>query len=109
MRLQNLDLNLLCALQALLDEQHVARAAERLGMSQPGMSDALRRHFNDEPFQPVHQVVIPNLGLLIGEIWDLDLLAEDCAADGRYEFFLAAAPIPFYGAVGAPVNPVAVK
>jgi hypothetical protein len=40
-------------------------------MSQPGMSDArrrLRRHFNDEPFQPVHQVVIPNLGLLIGEI-----------------------------------------
>lgn len=50
MRLQNLDLNPLCALQALLDEQHVARAAERLGMSQP-----------------------------------------------------------FYGAAGAPVNPVAVK
>jgi DNA-binding transcriptional LysR family regulator len=31
MRLQNLDLNLLFALQALLDEQHVTSAAERLG------------------------------------------------------------------------------
>ena len=65
--------------------------------------------FDVPAFQPVHQVVIPNLGLLIGEIWDLDLLAEDCAADGRYDFFLTAAPIPFYGAAGAPVNPVAVK
>ena len=51
----------------------------------------------------------PNVGLLIGEIWDLDLLAEDYAADGRYDFFLTAAPIPFYGAAGAPVNLVAVK
>ena len=39
-----------------------------------------------EAFQPLHQVVIPNMGLLIGEMWDLDALAEDCAADGVYEF-----------------------
>ena len=26
-----------------------------------------------------------------------------------YEFFVAAAPIPFTGAVGAPVNPLALK
>ncbi len=60
-------------------------------------------------FQPLHQVVIPNMGLLIGEMWDLDALAEDCAADGAYEFLLAAAPLKITGAVGAPVNPVAVK
>ncbi|WP_326757502.1 cyclase family protein [Streptomyces phaeochromogenes] len=63
----------------------------------------------DHAFQPLHQVAIPNIGLLIGEMWDLDALAEHCAADGRYEFWLTAAPLPITGAVGSPVNPIAVK
>ncbi|MWA04066.1 cyclase family protein [Actinomadura sp. LD22] len=63
----------------------------------------------DDAFQPLHQVAIPNMGLLIGELWDLDALAADCAADGVHEFWLAAGPIPVTGAVGAPVNPIAVK
>ena len=63
----------------------------------------------DEAFQPLHQVAIPHIGLLLGEMWDLDRLAADCAADGRYEFLLVAAPLPVVGAVGAPVNPIAVK
>jgi kynurenine formamidase len=63
----------------------------------------------DVAFQPLHQIVIPHIGLFIGELWDLDALADDCAADGTYDFFLAAAPLPVTGAVGAPVNPIAVK
>ena len=63
----------------------------------------------DEAFQPLHQVAIPHIGLFLGEMWDLDALAADCAADGVWEFFLAAAPLPVTGAVGAPVNPIAVK
>lgn len=63
----------------------------------------------DHAFQPLHQVVIPHLGMPIGEIWDLDTLAADCAADGVYEFLLAASPIPFTGAAGGPVSPVAAK
>jgi len=63
----------------------------------------------DHAFQPLHQVAIPHIGLYIGEMWDLDSLAADCAADGRHEFWLTAAPIPVTGAVGAPVNPIAVK
>ncbi|MFI6931399.1 cyclase family protein [Streptomyces sp. NPDC050287] len=63
----------------------------------------------ENAFQPLHQVVIPNMGLLIGEMWDLDTLAADCADDGVYEFWLTAAPLPITGAVGSPVNPVAVK
>ncbi|MFC3961494.1 hypothetical protein [Nocardia jiangsuensis] len=63
----------------------------------------------DVAFQPLHQVAIPNIGLFLGEMWDPDLLAADCAEDGIYEFFLTAAPIPVTGAVGAPVNPIAVK
>lgn len=62
-----------------------------------------------DAFQPLHQVVIPNMGLLVGEMWDLDALAEDCATDGVYEFLLAAPPLKVTGAVGAPLNPVAVK
>lgn len=63
----------------------------------------------DFAFQPLHQVVIPHIGLFIGEMWDLDALAEACASDGTYDFFLTAAPLRVTGAVGAPVNPVAVR
>ena len=63
----------------------------------------------EHAFQPLHQVVIPHLGLLVGEMWDLEALAADCAADGVHEFWLTAAPLPITGAVGSPVNPVAVK
>ena len=52
---------------------------------------------------------IPHLGLLIGEMWALEELAADCAADGIHEFLLTAAPLPITGAVGSPVNPIAVK
>ncbi|MEU2608313.1 cyclase family protein [Streptomyces albus] len=63
----------------------------------------------DGAFQPLHQVAIPHIGLLIGEMWDPEALAADCADDGVYEFWLTAAPLPVTGAVGSPVNPIAVK
>lgn len=63
----------------------------------------------DNAFQPLHQVAIPHIGLFLGEMWDLEALAADCAADGVYDFWLTAAPLPVTGAVGAPVAPIAVK
>jgi len=60
-------------------------------------------------YQPLHQVFIANMGLTIGEIFNLDELAEDCAADGVYEFFFIAPPLPITGAVGSPINPLAIK
>ena len=47
----DLDLNLLLALDAVLQEMSVTKAAARLGLSQPALSGALaklRRHFDDE-------------------------------------------------------------
>jgi DNA-binding transcriptional LysR family regulator len=41
--LRNVDLNLLLALHALLEERHVTRAAKRCFLSQPAMSRALER------------------------------------------------------------------
>lgn len=49
--LGTLDLNLVLALRALLEERNVTRAGQRVGLSQPAMSAALgrlRRHFGDE-------------------------------------------------------------
>lgn len=51
MRFDKLDLNLLVALDALLTDRNVTRAAERLHLSQSAMSNALaklREHFDDE-------------------------------------------------------------
>lgn len=58
---------------------------------------------------PLHAVGIVHMGLLIGENFELDALAADCAADGTYEFLLSALPLPISRAVGGPVHPVAVK
>src|SRR5215469_4077069 len=47
----SIDLNLLIALGALLEERNLTRAGEKTNMSQPAMSGALarlRRHFDDE-------------------------------------------------------------
>ena len=59
--------------------------------------------------QPWHWVVIPMIGLSMGEIFFLKDLATDCATDGRYEFFFCAPPLPITGAVGSPINPIAIK
>jgi kynurenine formamidase len=59
--------------------------------------------------QPIHCVSLVHGGILIGEIFDLDGLSADCAADGVYEFFFVAPPLPITGAVGSPINPQAIK
>ncbi|WP_119153559.1 LysR family transcriptional regulator [Caldimonas tepidiphila] len=51
MRFKRLDLNLLVALDAMLSERSISRAAERLHLSQSAMSNALarlREYFDDE-------------------------------------------------------------
>lgn len=66
---------------------------------------------NETPdvFQPLHCVLLVAMGLYIGEIFDLEALADDCADDGQYDFFFCAPPLPFSRAVGSPVNPLAIK
>ena len=56
MRFKGLDLNLLVALDALLKEQNVSRAADRLHLSQPAVSASLGRLrvFFDDPLLVQH-------------------------------------------------------
>jgi kynurenine formamidase len=59
--------------------------------------------------QPWHWITIPIMGMTMGEIFYLKDLAEDCAADGVYEFMFVAPALPITGAVGSPTNPLAIK
>lgn len=57
----------------------------------------------------LHRALIGRLGLPLGELWDLDALAQDCEADGTYEFLLASAPLHLAGGIGSSANALAVK
>ena len=57
----------------------------------------------------LHRPLLPLLGLCMGEMFKLDELAEDCAADGVYEFFFSAKPLNLLGGVGSPANALAIK
>jgi kynurenine formamidase len=69
----------------------------------------VRPNETDDIFQPLHVVLIVNAGMLIGEIFDFEALAADCSTDGVYEFMFVGPPLPFTGAVGSPLNPLAIK
>jgi kynurenine formamidase len=57
----------------------------------------------------LHRILIGQFGMALGELWWLDDLAADCAADGVYEFFVVSAPINQPGGIGSPANALAIK
>ena len=59
--------------------------------------------------QPWHWIVIPIMGLTVGEIFYLGDLAKDCNEDNVHEFMFVAPALPVTGAVGSPTNPLAIK
>lgn len=58
---------------------------------------------------PFHMAALRDMGCPLGEMFVLDALAADCAADGRYTFLLAAPPLAVTNGMGSPVNPLALK
>jgi kynurenine formamidase len=58
---------------------------------------------------PLHALCIRDMGLTLGEMFDLEALSEDCARDGVWSFLFSAPPLPVTGGVGSPINPLAVK
>lgn len=71
MNLASLDMNLLVALDALLGEASVSRAAQRIGLSQPAMSHALAR---------LRDIVGDPLLVRVGARMELTARAEDLRA-----------------------------
>lgn len=60
-------------------------------------------------FLPFHALCLRDMGLMLGEFWDVSRLAADCAQDGVFECQVVAPPLNVTGAVGSPVNPIAIK
>jgi len=57
----------------------------------------------------LHYRLIPLLGMAVGELFALDELAADCAADGIYAGMFTAAPLNKTGGSGSPANAIAIK
>jgi hypothetical protein len=49
------------------------------------------------------------MSMTMGEIFNVKEPAEDYAADGVYECLFVVPAIPITGAVGSPVDPLAIK
>ena len=88
----------------LHDLEVAAVAADNLMVEDPDPAMGV-----EGTFLPMHMLCLRDMGLMFGEYWDLTALAADCASDGVYEFQLVAPPLRVIGAVGSPVNPIAIK
>jgi kynurenine formamidase len=94
-------LDWLCAAW-LHDHEVAAVAADNLMVEDPVSAV-------EGTFLPMHMLCLRDMGMMFGEYWNLTPLAADCAEDGVYEFQLIAPPLSVVGAVGSPVNPIAIK
>jgi kynurenine formamidase len=65
---------------------------------------------NDLPdsFQPFHVPAIVYMGLALGEIFNFERLAEECATLKRFDMLVIAPPLAVTGSAGAPPCPVAI-
>lgn len=57
----------------------------------------------------LHRRLLPLLGMAMGELFDFDALAADCAADGRWTFTFIGIPHRLPGGLGSPANAVAIR
>jgi hypothetical protein len=55
----------------------------------------------------MHEVLLAGWGMPIGELFDLEKLSAMCKAEGRWDFFLASAPLNMPGGVSSPPNSIA--
>jgi len=56
-----------------------------------------------------HSMLLPMLGIPLGEMFDLAALAADCATDGRYACLFVSAPLNIPSGVASPPNALAIK
>jgi kynurenine formamidase len=85
-------------------EQHIAAVAS----DSPGLEAVDVSNFT-EANDLLHFHMLSFFGMPIGEMWNLEELADDCANDNRYEFFFTSAPLNIPGGVGSPPNALAIK
>lgn len=85
------------------ENEIAAIAADNIGV------ERTPNEIDPKTVSPLHGNILRDLGVYLGEIWWLEDLAKDCAEDGIYQFFISAQPLNIPGAVGSPINPIAIK
>lgn len=63
---------------------------------------------SDPAVGSLHRRLIPALGMPLGELWDLDELAERAAPTRRYEMCIVSVPLRVPGGVASPANAMAI-
>jgi kynurenine formamidase len=58
---------------------------------------------------PFHLVAVRDMGLTLGEMFNLEELAADCDEDGVFEFFFSGTGLKIASSSGSPVTPIAIK
>jgi len=71
------------------------------------LQEAGYKHFDYPARIPIHEVVIPYMGLPLLDNANFDELSSICKETGRYEFMLVISPLVIRGGTGSPVNPIA--
>lgn len=72
-----------------------------------GVSDVMPGSDPEWPI-PIHTCALVGMGIHLLDNLRLDLLADACAARGRWEFLFVIAPLQIGGGTGSPVNPIAI-
>lgn len=102
----------------LWDRQFSVVAADNFGVEafpaqadSPFLTEAERRGDVERTVYVgvMHNVLIALLGLVLGELWDLDELARRCASDGRWDCLVVSSPLNLTGGTGSPANAVAIR
>ncbi|MGH7985713.1 MAG: cyclase family protein [Candidatus Binataceae bacterium] len=88
-------------------ENHIAAVAS----DAPGLEAIPPPNVSDfmQATDLLHFHMLSFFGMPIGEMWNLEELAEACAVDGRYDFFFTSAPLNIPGGVGSPPNALAIR
>ena len=92
----------LASVDWIAERQIAAVATDTWGME-------VRPSETPDVLNPLHIILLVHMGLWIGEIFDLEALADACADDGEYPFLFCGPPLPFTRAVGSPLNPMAIR
>ena len=63
---------------------------------------------SDQTSLRMHEYLLSGFGLPIGELFDLEALAEQCKKHQQWTFFVTSEPLNLVGGVGSPPNAVAI-
>lgn len=85
----------------LYDKQVSAVAADNFAVE-------VRPSRDPDAALPLHMVLIRDMGMTLGEMFNLEDLSAACTERGAWDFLLVGTGLKITGSVGSPVTPVAV-